>query len=443
LDIRLDERVMGFTLFISLLSVFGFGLVPALRAARLDLNATFKQFASATTRRFRGWTLGNLLVVSQLALCLMLLVGAGLLARTFWNIRRIDLGFQRENRLLVWMVPFILGYNEEQTMSFYRSLLVRVQGLPGVTQASLVQRPPLYPTEGGQAFSIKIPGHETPPGVEPIQIQYTIVWPNYFETMGTPILRGRSFSGLETRSGPGSILINETMSRRFWPNQDALGKHIQVLNKECEIIGVVQNGKYVSLREDPVPYMYLSIPQFLSSDMTLLVHSAGDLNALVGPVKHELQNLAKDLPAPEVSTLKEEWQRALQDEWLAAILVGCLSALALFLATVGLYGLMSYSVRRRTQEIGIRMALGARTGTVVLMLLRESLKLILWGTGLGLVAAFVLTRFLTSQLYGVTATDPLTFAGIPILLVAIAVLACYLPGRRAAKVDPIVALRYE
>jgi len=261
--------------------------------------------------------------------------------------------------------------------------------------------------------------------------------------MGTPILRGRTFSGLETRSGPGSILINETMARRFWPNQDPLGKHIQVLNKECEIIGIVQNGKYVTLREEPVPYMFLSIPQFWSSDMTLLIHSAVDPHTLVGPIQRELQILAKDLPAPEISTLEEEWQRALQDEWLAAILVGCLSALALFLATVGLYGLMSYSVRRRTQEIGIRVALGARTGTVLQMLLRESLKLVLWGTGLGLVGAFVLTRFLASQLYEVTATDPLTFVGVPILLVAIAILACYLPGRRAAKVDPMTALRYE
>ncbi|HVN78338.1 MAG TPA: FtsX-like permease family protein, partial [Terriglobia bacterium] len=443
LDIRLDERVVGFTLVISLLSVFGFGLAPALRAARLDLNEALKQLSLATTRRFRGWTLGNLLVVSQLALSLMLLVGAGLLARSFWNIRRIDPGFRSENRLLLWMLPVILGYNEDQTLSFYRSVLVRVQGLPGVRQASLVQRPPLYPTEGGQAFEVKIPGYQMPSDAESLQIQYTIVWPNYFETMGTAVLRGHTFSGLETRTGQGSILINETMACRFWPSQDPIGKHVQVLNKDCEIIGVVQNGKYVTLREEPVPYMFLSIPQFLSSDMTLLVHSAVDPHNLVGPIERELQNLARDLPAPEVSTLEEEWKRALQDERLAAMLVGCLSALALFLGTVGLYGLMSYSVKRRTQEIGIRMALGARASTVMQMLMKESLKLILWGVGPGLAAAFILTRFLATQLFGVTATDPLTYVGVSILLAFIAILACYIPARRAAKVDPLVALRYE
>jgi predicted permease len=443
LDIRLDGRVVGFTLVISLLSIFGFGLVPALRAARLDLNAAFKHYSLATTRRFRGWTLGNLLVVSQLALSLMLLVGAGLLARTFWNVRQIQPGFQSENRLLLWMVPVILGYDEDQTMSFYRSLLDRVQGLPGVKQVSLVQRPPLYPTEGGQSFEVRIPGYEMPSGAEPLQIQYTIVWPSYFETMGTPILRGHTFTGLESRTGPGSVLINETMAHRFWPNQDPLGKHMRVLNKDCEIIGVVQNGKYVTLREEPAPYMFLSIPQFLSSDMTLLVHTVEDPHNLVHPIEEVLRSLARDLPAPEVSTLREEWQRALQDERLAAILVGCLSALAIFLATVGLYGLMSFSVKRQTQEIGIRMALGARASTVLEMVIQRSLKLVLRGVGLGIAAAFMLSRFLSSQLFGVTAADPMTYACVTILLILVALAACYLPARRATKVDPMTALRDE
>jgi predicted permease len=282
-----------------------------------------------------------------------------------------------------------------------------------------------------------------PPGAEPLQIQYTIVWPNYFETMGTPILRGRTFSGLETRNGQGSILINETMARRFWPNQDPVGKHIQVLNKDCEILGVAQDGKYVTLREEPTPYMFLSIPQFLSGDMTLLVRTAVDPHNLVHPIEQELQSLARDLPAPEVSTLEEEWQRALRDEGLAAILVGCLSALTIFLATVGLYGLMSFSVKRRTQEIGIRMALGALPGQVLQMVLRQGLILIVIGIGLGLAGALSLTRFLSSQLFGIAPTDPLTFAGVSLLLAGIALLECYVPARRATKVDPIVALRCE
>jgi putative ABC transport system permease protein len=443
LDLRLDGRVIGFTLLVSLLSVFGFGMVPALRAARLDLNATFKQHSAATTRGFRGWTLGNTLVVVQLALSLMLLVGAGLLARTAWNVRYVDPGFQGENRLLVWMVPAALGYNESQTLAFYRSLLASVQGMPGVKEVTLVQRPPLYPTEGGQRYSVKIPGYEMPADAEPLKIRYTIVWPNYFETMGMPILRGRTFSGLETRAGQGSILINEAMARHYWADQDPLGKHVQVLNKDCEIIGVVQDGKYVTLREEAAPYMFLAVPQFPSADMTLLLHSTVDPHNLVSAVERELQNLAKDLPAPEISTLDEVWRQAFQDERLAAILVCCLSGLAAFLATVGLYGLMSFSLGRRIHEIGIRMALGAQARTLLRMVIKQSVGLVLCGAGLGLIAAFLLTRFLASQLFGVTATDPLTYAGVTFLLVFVALLACYLPARRAARVDPIVALRYE
>ena len=443
LDVRLDGRVINFTFLVSLLSVFGFGSFPALQAVRLDLNATLKQSSLATTRQFRGWTLGNMLVVLQLALSLMLLVGAGLLARTFWNVRQMNPGFQSENRLLFWMVPAALGFNEAQTDAFYRTLLARVQALPGVKQVSLIQRPPLYPTEGGQRYTVKIPGHEVSPGAEPLKIRYTIVWPNYFEIMGTPILRGRTFSGLETRTGPGSILINEAMARQFWPNQDPLGKKVQVLKKDCEIIGVVQDGKYVTLREEPAPYMYLSIPQFSSADMTLLVHTAVDPHSLVSPIEREIQSLAKDLPAPEISTLEEQLQLAYQDERLAAILVGCLSALTAFLATVGLYGVISFSVKRRVQEIGIRMALGAQAPMVLQMVLRQSLRLILCGAGLGLVAALLLTRFLSSQLFGVAATDQLTYAGVTFLLVSVALLACYVPARRAARVDPMRVLRYE
>jgi putative ABC transport system permease protein len=442
-DMRLDGRVVGFTLAVSLLAVFGFGLAPALRVARLDLNAILKQQAATTTRGFRGWTAGNVLVILQLALSMMLLVGAGLLARSFWNVRNIQPGFRSENRLLFWMVPAAAGFNESQTIAFYRTLLERVQGIPGVKGATLVQRPPLYPTEGGQRFKVVIPGHEPPPGADPLRIRYTIAWPDYFENMGTAILRGRTFSGLETRGGLGSILINEAMARRFWPERDPLGMHMQVLGKDCEIIGVVRDGKYVTLREDPEPYMFLSIPQFPSSDMTLIVTTASDPGGLSTTIEKEIHGLAADLPAPEISTMDEVYRHAFLEERLAAILVGCLSALAALLAVTGLYGLISFSVRRRTQEIGIRAALGARAGILLRMVMSQSFRLIILGAALGLAGAIVLTRFLSSQLYGVAATDPTTFAAVALLLIAVGLAACYLPARRAARIDPIQALRHE
>jgi predicted permease len=443
LDVRLDGRVLGFTFLISLLSVFGFGLVPAIHAARLDLNSILKQASRAATRAFRGGTLGNMLVVLQLALSIMLLVGAGLLTRTFWNISRLNPGFQIENRLLCWMVPAALGYRGAQLQSFYSSLLERIQALPGVMEATLVQRPPLYPAEGGQRYRVRIPEYPLPPDAEPLMIKYTMVWPNYFKVMGIRIMQGRPFSGVESGTGQGSILVNETMARQFWPNENPVGKHLEVLNKECEIIGVVQDGKYVALREAPEPYMYLAIPQFPSADMALLAHTAVDPQSLATSVERELRSLAKDLPAPEISTLQDQIKLAYQDERLAAVLVGCLSVLAAFLAAVGLYGLISFSVKQRHQEIGIRMALGAPPRGVLRMVLRQSLSLILAGAGLGLIAAFFLSHFLSSQLFGISAADPATYAAVSLLLAAVALLACYLPARRAGRVDPMLALRCE
>jgi predicted permease len=443
LDVRMDGRVLGFTFLVALISVFGFGLVPAIHAARFDLNSILKQAGRAATRASYGWTLGNVLVVLQLALSVMLLVGAGLLNRTFWNISSLDPGFQSENRLVCWMVPAALGYRNDQLRSFYSSLLERIESLPGVTEVTLVQRPPLYPTEGGQRYGVRIPGYQLPPDAEPLAIKYTMVWPNYFRFMGTRIMRGRTFSGVETGTGQGSILVNETMARQFWPNESPVGKHLEVRSKDCEIIGVVQDGRYVALREEPEPYMYLAIPQFPSADMALLAHTAVDPQSLSTTVERELRSMNKDLPAPEISTLRNQMELAYQDERLSAILVSCLSTLAAFLATVGLYGLVSFAVKQRHQEIGIRMALGAPPRGVLRMILLQSLGLILAGVGLGLVAALFLNRFLSSQLFGISAADPATYACVSVLLAVVALLACCLPACRAARVDPMVALRCE
>jgi predicted permease len=445
-DVRLDTRVVGFTLAISLLAVLGSAAVPAFKMIRQNLNQTLRDYASTTFNPLRGRSLSAILIVSQLAFTAVLLVSAGLLTRTFWNVRNLDPGFRSNNRLLVWILPGIQGYSDVQLQSFYHELLTRVQGLPGVLNTSLVQRPPLYPTEGGQSYAVKIPGREED-RYKDLEVRYTLVWPNYFAVMETPFLRGQSFSGQETAAGPGCVIINETMARQFWPGQDPIGRRITVRRgdkwKDCEIIGVVRDGKYVNLRETTYPYMYLPLVQWDSAEMTLLVHTSSDAHALAGAVQRELRRLSPSLPEPEVSTLDEQLEQARSDERVAASLVGALSGLAVCLALSGLYGLLSYSVRQRTREIGIRISLGAQTGTILELVLLQGLRLVVCGTALGLIAAFMAARLLASQVYGIRARDPLTFAGVAVLLAAISLIACLVPARRASRVDPSEALRQE
>ncbi len=445
-DVRLDSRVVGFTLAMSLLAVLGSAAVPAFKMIRQNLNLTLRDYASTTVNPLRGRSLSTILIVSQLAFTAVLLVSAGLLARTFWNVRSLDPGFSSSKRLLVWILPGIQGYSDQQLQSFYYELLARVQGLPGVLQTTLVQRPPLYPTEGGQSYPVKIPGREEGQNKD-LEVRYTLVWPNYFAFMETPFLRGRSFSGHETASGPGYVVINETMARQFWPDQDPVGRRFTVQRgnngRDCEIIGVVRDGKYVSLKEASYPYMYLPLAQWDSAEMTLLVHTSSDPHALAGAIQRELRRLSPSLPEPEISTLDEQLEQARSDERISASLTGTLSGLAVCLALSGLYGLLSYSVRQRTREIGIRMSLGAQTDTILKMVLAQGLRLVAFGTALGLIAAFLAARVLASQVYGIRPRDPLTFAGVSVLLVATSLIACLVPARRASRVDPADALRQE
>ena len=445
-DVRLDGRVVSFTLAMSLLAVLGSAAFPAFKMIRQNLNLTLRNYASTTVNPLRGRSLSTVLIVSQLAFTALLLVSAGLLTRTFWNLRSLDPGFKSGNRLMVWILPGIQGYSDEQLQAFYSELLARVQGLPGVLQTTLVQRAPLYPIQGGQSYPVKIPGREAGQSKD-LEVRYTLVWPNYFAVMETPILRGRSFSGQEGTTGPGCVVINETMARQFWPGKDPIGRKITVQrgNKgwECEVVGVARDGKYVSLKEIFYPYMYLPVSQWPSADMTLVVHTSSDPHALAGAIQRELRRLAPSLPEPEISTFDEQLEQARSDERVAASLVGALSGLAVFLALSGLYGLLAYSVRQRTREIGIRISLGARTDTILIMVLAQGLRLVACGTALGLIAAFLAAQMLSSQVYGIRPRDPLTFAGVSVLLVAISLIACLVPARRASRVDPADALRQE
>jgi predicted permease len=446
-DFRMDLRVAGYTLLISLLAIFGFGTLPSLQTARQNLNETLRNTAANLSNPLRTRSFPALLVVSQLALTTVLLVAAGLLTRTFLQVQRIDPGFKKENRLLVWMLPAVLGYKSElQYILFYRTLLDQARALPGVLEATLVQRPPLYPIEGGQTQPVQFPDRKGNAG-KPPQIRFTIVWSNYFQSMGIPILRGRTFTGMEPPAGPATVLINESMAHQYWANQNPVGMHILAgpgPGRDCEIIGVVRDGKYVNLKEEAAPYLYFPATQFiLSGDMTLMIRTAADPHALSASVQRVLQQLAPELPKPEISTLEELLQQDYSAERVIALLVSILGGLAFFLALAGLYGLLSYTVRQRTREIGIRISLGAHRKSILIMVLRQSLVLIMIGTAMGLFAALAGMRYLSSQLYGIPAYDLLTFGGVAILLILVSLAACLIPARRAASVDPMVALRYE
>jgi putative ABC transport system permease protein len=322
----------------------------------------------------------------------------------------------------------------------------RVQVLPGVKQVSLARRAPLSLSGGGATQQVHVPGDQSPPGEHVRSIKYTVVGLNYFRTMGTRILRGRDFNERDDELGANVVLISETMARWFWPNEDPMGKIIRVKGPketDWQIIGVVEDTKINSIRETAEPYLSFPFGQMFSGEMTLLVETVGDPTDLVADIRREIHRFDKNVPVLSIMTLKQLIRFGLYAEQLIATLVGLLGVIGLILATVGLYGVISYLVNSRRHEIGVRVALGAERRDIFKLVLRQGLKLVLIGLGIGLAGAGAAARFLAAMLSGVTATDPVTFTGVPALLVVVALMACYIPACRATKVDPVVALRCE
>jgi putative ABC transport system permease protein len=321
--------------------------------------------------------------------------------------------------------------------------------LPGVQAVSIAQSAPLsYFYSPALAAPTIVEGHEPPAGENPPIIGNNAVGPSYFQTVGIPLLRGRDFPSDVSGGGPGVAIINETMAQRFFANDDPIGRRIRVMRRggqpiSSEIIGVVRDSKYLSLGEDPRPFVFLPFPQSYSPVMTLLVRAKGDPKNLTAAVRHEVQGLDENLPPFNVVTLTDNINISLFPARFGALLLGGFGLLALGLATVGIYGIMSYSVGQRTHEIGIRMALGAQANNVLRLVVGQGMVVTTIGVAVGLAVAFALTRVVKSLLYGLTATDLTTFAVISLLLTIVALLACYIPARRATKVDPLVALRYE
>lgn len=444
LDLGIDFRVLLFTLLVSLATGFVFGLLPALQASQTDVLTALKNDSPAGTQRSRT---RSAFVIAQVAISLVLLITASLFLRSLRNASTIDLGFHPEGVETVTFDLDTQGYKEAQGREFYRDIQQRVAALPGVQSVSLARMVPL--NGSNMKVSVNVAGSGAPEE-QRATVGLNVVDSGYFETMDLPILRGRGFSDADKPGSPAVAVINETMARRFYPGDDisaALGKSFSGLERQeggrVEIIGVVKDAKYDTLGEDPQAFVYQPYQQSYSGEMTMHIRTTTNPAGVLASVRREVASLDKDLPLLNVMPLTEQIGVSLLPLRLAATIGGTLGLVGVLLAAIGIFGIVNYSVSQRTREIGIRMALGARTWDVLRMVMRQGLWLAVVGVVIGLAISFALTRALGSLLYGVGATDPIVFIGTSLLLVAVAFIASYQPARRATKVDPLVALRYE
>ena len=447
MNLRLDGRVLLFTTAISLLTALIFGLAPALRAAKCDLAAVLKgedprlgQAAGAGRLPLR-----SLLVCGEIALSVVLLAGSALLLRSFWYSQRINTGFDPKKNALMLSVapPELYGYTEAQARAIYPALAARVESVPGVVRASYARRPPLTGSEQGETQAVVIPGVQPPPGTDHFKIRYNIVSPKFFATVGARLKQGREFNEFDRPSTAPVVIINGAMARRFWPGQDPVGRSLQIGKKDYQIVGVVEAGRYVNLHETVQPYLFLPFTQVFSSECMLFVETAADPRALVSTILKETAAVDKRLPIVNAVTFREYMQEVLSEERAMAGLLASLSILGMFLAAVGLYAAVAYLVNRRTHELGIRMALGARRGDVLRLVLAQGLRLSVVGAAVGLAGAFAASRLMSQFIYGVAPTDPLSYVASILAAISVALAACYFPARRATQVDPMAALRYE
>ncbi|HVG18628.1 MAG TPA: ABC transporter permease [Blastocatellia bacterium] len=444
LDLSLDGRVLTFSLLLSLATGLVFGLAPAMQASKPDLVPALKDEAAPGGSRSRRLNLRNLLVVGQVAISLVLLISAGLFLKSLRNAEAIDPGFNPDNVLNVPLNINLLKYTKAQGRDFSQQVIEKVESIPGVKSATLARVVPL--SGGGRQTNIYIEGQDEPPQDRPNIVNANVVGLRYLETLSIPLLRGRDFTEQDREGAPGVVVVSETFARRFWRGEDPLGKRISMRSQSgpfLEVIGVAKDGKYITLGEEPRSMMYLPLLQNHETGMTMHIRTAGDPMSIAGGVRNAVASLEKNLPTYDMKTMSEQLGSSLFPARMGATLLAVFGLLALLLAAVGIYGVMGYSVARRTREIGIRMALGARRGDVLRLVLKEGMAMVGLGIGVGLIGAFFATRVLANFLYGVSVTDPITFVIISLLLSGVALVASFIPARRATKVDPLVALRYE
>jgi len=450
IDVGLDSRVLGFTAFLSVATAVIFGLAPALQASSVELIAYLKDGVQGSgSRKSR---LQTSLVAAQIALSLVLLIGAGLAVRTMQQALTIPRGFDSENIILMSMDLTIRGYSEAQGRAFYEELISRIDGLPGVISSSLAKTVP--PNSWSDRLAVFLPGEEPPPEVLKarddfgLRVDANRIAPDYFGTLGIPLVEGREFNDKDRVGTVPVAILNERLANHLWPGESAIGKFLFVPfwhepRPPVQIIGVAKDTKHRSLLTEMPMLVYL--PEFQAYDgrATLVVKTAVDSKTLLPAIREVFANLDKELNLFSVKTMSEQIESTLWQQRTAARLIGMFGFLALGLAAIGIYGLMANSVALRTKEIAIRMALGADVVQVQSMILRNGMVLALSGIAIGIGAAFVLTRLMSSLLYEVSATDPLTFVLSSVVLLIVALVACWIPARRATRVDPVVVLRWE
>jgi len=441
--IPIDGRVLGFSLLISLLTGVIFGLAPAWQASKQELSQALKESGANTTTGMSGRRMRGLLVVSEMALAVLLLIGAGLMVKSFWRLLQGDLGLNPKNVLTMEVLLSPQKYGDGgQRRAFLQDVMQRIENLPGVEGAGATNFLPL--TGFWDIASFRIEGRPAPRPNEEPSADNRVVTERYFLTMGIRLLRGREFDGRDREGAQPVVIINETMARRYWPNEDPIGARINFgQGNSAEIVGVVNDVKSFGLEEQTHPDIYRPYAQAPFRLIAFAVRAGGDPLSLVAAVKNAIYAVDKDQPVFKVITMEKLAAESITLRRVSMLLVGGLSALALILAAIGIYGVMSYTISQQRREIGLRLALGAQANDVMKLVIVQGMKPALFGMTIGLLSSFALTRLIKGLLFGVSATDPATFIVISILLGGVALVACWIPARRATKVDPMVALRCE
>jgi putative ABC transport system permease protein len=441
---RLDLPVLGFTLLISLLTGLLFGIAPALAVSRTKVYETLKEGGRSSSESRARHRLRGLLVVSEVALALLLMIGASLMIRSLLKLQDVNPGFNPVGVLTASVnLPASKYSKPEQQLAFYRQLQERLEAMPGVAAAGMASVLPL--SGSNQGMSLLIRGRPvSSPSDAPI-LWFRIVNPRYFQAMQIPLRKGRLFTEQDSAGAPRVLIVNETLARRYWPNDDAIGKQVGsgAPDRWMQVVGVVGDVRHMSLAQAPDAEICFPFAQSPQPAMSLALRTSSEPLRFAPALRQAVLELDREQPVSRVAAMEQTLAGSLAAQRFSTVLLGIFAVVALVLAAIGIYGVISFSVTRRTHEIGIRMALGARRADVLRMVVLEGTLLALMGVSIGLAAAFALTRLIGSLLYGVKATDPLVFSAISLLLIAVAALASYLPARRAARVDPMVALRYE